>query len=193
MGTKLAPSYANIFMGAFEEKHVYTYKHQPLFWFRFIDDIFFAWTHGEDELLEFIHYLNHCHETIKFSHEYSYSEVIFLDTRLYFDSDNRLLSTLYVKPTDSHNYLLYDSAHPQHIKDSIPYSQFIRIKRICSEWSEFVLHSFILVHHFQVRGYPLYIVLDALSQANKKELLTPQSWASFSLWITIRLIQMFWK
>ena len=178
MGTKLAPSYANIFMGAFEEKNVYTYKHQPLFWFRFIDDIFFAWTHGEQNLIEFIDYLNHCHNTITFSHEYSYSEVTFLDTRLYFNSDNKLMATLYVKPTDSHNYLLYNSAHPQHIKDSIPYSQFIRIKRICSEWSEFFMHSFILVHHFQVRGYPLNIVFHALSEANKKdrqELLTPQS------------------
>ncbi len=114
---------------------------------------------------------------IKFTHEYSYSEVAFLDTRLYFNEENRLLATLYVKPTDSHNYLMYNLAHPQHIKDSIPYSQFIRIKRICSEWSEFLLNSLILVHHFQVRGYPQDIILHALSEANKlkrDELLTNQ-------------------
>ena len=60
----------------------------------------------------------------------------------------------------------------------IPYSQFIRIKRICSEWAEFTLHSLILVHHFQVRGYPLNIVLDALLKAcksNRQELLTTPS------------------
>ena len=30
MGTKVAPSYANTFMGWFEETHVYTYAQQPL-------------------------------------------------------------------------------------------------------------------------------------------------------------------
>ena len=50
MGTRLAPSYANIFMADFETKNVYTYTPQPLWWKRYIDDIFVLWTHGEDEL-----------------------------------------------------------------------------------------------------------------------------------------------
>ena len=40
MGTKLAPSYANLFMTKFEDKYAYTYPQQPLLWKRFIDDIF---------------------------------------------------------------------------------------------------------------------------------------------------------
>ena len=36
MGTKLAPSFANIFMGWFEDNFVYTYKLQPLMWKRYI-------------------------------------------------------------------------------------------------------------------------------------------------------------
>ena len=47
MGTKLAPSFANIFMGWFEDYFVYTYKNQPLIWKRYIDDIFMIWPHGE--------------------------------------------------------------------------------------------------------------------------------------------------
>ena len=39
MGTKVAPSLANIFMADFEEKFVYTYHKQPVFWKRFIDDV----------------------------------------------------------------------------------------------------------------------------------------------------------
>ena len=54
MGTKLAPSYANLFMTKFEEKNVYTYPLQPKLWKRFIDDIFMIWPHGMDSLLEFI-------------------------------------------------------------------------------------------------------------------------------------------
>ena len=45
MGIKLAPSFANLFLGNFEEKYVYTYI-KSLIWKRFIDDIFFIWTRG---------------------------------------------------------------------------------------------------------------------------------------------------
>ena len=58
MGTKLAPSYANLFMTKSEEKYVYTYPQQPKLWKRFIDDIFMIWPHGMDSLLEFTDHLN---------------------------------------------------------------------------------------------------------------------------------------
>ena len=37
MGTKMAPNYASLFMGKFEDK--LNQYHQPLFWLRFFDDI----------------------------------------------------------------------------------------------------------------------------------------------------------
>ena len=41
MGTKCAPSYANIFMGMFEERYIYPLiKKISNFYLRFIDDIF---------------------------------------------------------------------------------------------------------------------------------------------------------
>ena len=58
MGTKLAPSFANIFMADFEEKFVYTHPLKPLIWKRFIDDIFFIWTYGDTKLMEFVKHLN---------------------------------------------------------------------------------------------------------------------------------------
>ena len=56
--TKLAPSYANIFMGEFERLHVYLYHLQPSLWKRFIDDICFIWPHGTEELKRFVEFLN---------------------------------------------------------------------------------------------------------------------------------------
>ena len=44
MGTKLALSFANIFMGDFEDKFIYSYPVKPLIWKRFIHDIFLIWT-----------------------------------------------------------------------------------------------------------------------------------------------------
>ena len=73
MGTKLAPSYANIFLGEFERLHVYPYHLQPSLWKRFIDDIFFNWPHATEELKRFVEFLNNRHQTIKFTLEHSYT------------------------------------------------------------------------------------------------------------------------
>ena len=39
MGTRVAPTYGNLFMAHFEEKYIYTHNSKPGMWFRFIDDI----------------------------------------------------------------------------------------------------------------------------------------------------------
>ena len=111
MGTKLAPSYANIFMSDFEERYVYTYDLQPKIWLRYIDDIFCIWPHGEAELTKFTDNLNKVHETIKFTVEKSKKSIDFLDTKVR-TKDRELETSLFVKPTQRNNYLLFDSAHP---------------------------------------------------------------------------------
>ena len=82
MGTRVAPTLANLFMGHFEEKHVYTYKSQPLLWVRFIDGIFMIWTHRRQELEDFTTHLNTVHQTIKFTSTVSEKEISFLDTKI---------------------------------------------------------------------------------------------------------------
>ena len=42
------------------------------------------WTHGEESLKHIIDYLNSLHETIKFTHEISYTEIDFFDTTVKF-------------------------------------------------------------------------------------------------------------
>ena len=174
MGTKLAPSFANIFMGDFEDKFVYTYHLKPLIWKRFIDDIFFIWTYGDSKLMEFVNHLNNCHDTIKFTLEKSAESANFLDITISKDPSGNLQTTLYCKPTDSHNYLLYSSEHPRHVLIGIPYSQFSRLRRICSIESEFLENCFMLSSHFIRRGYPKNLILTALDRAttlNRDEIL----------------------
>ena len=43
---------------------------------------------------------------------------------------NSLCTSVHYKPIDSHSYLLYSSSHPSHVKNSIPYSQFLRRRRL---------------------------------------------------------------
>ena len=51
-----------------------------------------------------------------------------------------LCTTIYRKPGDRRNLLHYSSAHQKALKDNIPYSLALRIKRICSETSEVAKH-----------------------------------------------------
>ncbi len=99
-------------MADFEEKHIYTYEKQPIFYRRFLDDLILIWTHGRDELDKFLNYLNNCHETIKFTMDASSTQINFLDTTLHKNPDGTLWTDLYCKPTDSHLYLHHKSAHP---------------------------------------------------------------------------------
>ena len=52
--TKFTPPYACIYMDQVEQKFLAMQINQPLIWLRYIDDIFFIWTHGEKELQKFV-------------------------------------------------------------------------------------------------------------------------------------------
>ena len=46
--------------------------------------------------------------------------------------DERILTDVYSKPRDTHQFLHYGLCHPTHVKKGIPYGQALRMKRICS-------------------------------------------------------------
>jgi len=169
MGNPFAPSFANIFLSEFEQKHVYTYNCSPLLWKRYIDDIFIIWPHGHDELVKFVNHLNSVHATIKFTMYSSAAQVSFLDTLVCLNQDGTLSTRVYRKPTDTQSYLRYDSSHPRFCKDSIPYSQFLRIRRICSELSDFDKTALDMSRAFIERGYPLHVVESAFLKARRCE------------------------
>ena len=79
IGTKFAPPCACIFMDELENKFLQSQSLQPLVWLRYIDDIFFIWTHGKDKLEKFLDDLNRFNNNIKFTHESSKENVTFLD------------------------------------------------------------------------------------------------------------------
>ena len=138
MGTSMAPSYANLFMGHFETNFLQTCLQKPIVWLRYIDDIFLLWNEGKDTLVNFISAANIFHPTIKFTFEISTSVIHFLDIAVHKTIDNRLETDLYCKPTDAHLYLHYSSCHPCNTKHSLPYSLAFRLLRICST-KEFLL------------------------------------------------------
>lgn len=97
-------SYANIFMGRLETQILAEAKKKPLVWWRYIDDVFTMWTHGENHLKEFLQHLNQAHPTIKFTAEWSPDSVSFLHVTVTL-KEGRIKTDLYSKPTDVHQYL----------------------------------------------------------------------------------------
>ena len=57
----------------------------------------------------------------------------FLDTNVHLNPDGTLKTSLYKKPTDRNAYLHYLSYHTPKQISNIPYGQFLRVKKICSE------------------------------------------------------------
>ena len=82
MGTKCAPSYANIFMGWFEEKFIFRLLTN------FINDIFLIWNGTKIEFDNFLKKINECYPIIK------------------------LRTNVYVKPTYRQSHLHSKSVHP---------------------------------------------------------------------------------
>jgi len=170
MGTSLAPSYANLFMGCLEDKLLKGYELKPAYYYRYIDDIFLIWTHGLSELTKFTDYLNDSHKSIKFTFEFNESEMTFLDTITYrIPGTNKIGVKLYTKPTDTHAYLEYSSEHPRHQKESIPYSQFLRLRRNCTNIEDFKKESIKMKTYFKYRNYPQKLIEDSFDRALHKE------------------------
>ena len=53
MGTRMAPSYANLFLAKFEMDALSRAPFQPFLWWRYIDDIFMIWTRSVQDLNTF--------------------------------------------------------------------------------------------------------------------------------------------
>ena len=152
---------------------------KPYVWYRYIDDIFFIWTHGPNTLEEFISYTqNYSKEkcmksNISFEVNQSTVRTNFLDVSIGI-KDNQLATTLYSKPTDAHLYLNKTSNHPRHVTKNLPKGQFIRIRRICSEFSEYIKNSTTLSKYLTKRGYSekyLQTIMKEVSGISREDLL----------------------
>ena len=175
MGTKCAPPYASLFMGWFEALHIYPRINQHIsMYVRYIDDIFFIWHGSERELKEFLEVINTVHPTIKFDHKYSRTSIEFLDTIVRL-TNGKLTTTLYTKPTDRRAYLHSGSYHPDSTKKAIAFSQASRLRRICTDSTDFNEHANNLRRDLSNRGYNEDHVTEAISRAaslNRSDLMS---------------------
>ena len=176
MGTKMAPSYANIFIHYLEDRIITSLNLKPTLWYRYIDYIFIIWPHGEDELGNLVIIINHFHPTIKCTQSADYSKIPFLDTLVCRDTNNKIYTKLYQKPTDNRNYPHFHSAHPKKYKESVPYGLLMRCRRICIRMEDFKEENHKTVTKLMERRYPktlLDIAVAKVTAMKRTDLLKP--------------------
>jgi hypothetical protein len=174
MGGSSSVQAANIIMYKFFVNFNRLYPTLIFDHFRFIDDLFGIWNFEEIQLNYFLGVLNGYHNNFKFTINYSKTEISFLDI-LIFKTGNKLNTTIYTKPTDKKLYLSFDSNHPKHVLKAIPYSQFLRLKRIISIDEEYLKQLKNMEKKFIERGYPLSTLTSArekIDNVNRDTLLT---------------------
>lgn len=177
MGTKMAPSYANIFMAELEEYLLDNYSTKPLLWKRYIDDILCIWPGPPSEVEDFIQYLNQSHPTIKFTHSSSTTEVDFLDLTIYKGKRHAASLILdlkpFFKPTNKFQYLEYSSAHHRGTFPSLIKGELTRLLRACSDERTYKKAADVILSKFKKRGYPNSLLQRILQQVpfqNRTEL-----------------------
>ena len=164
MGSKCAPPFASIFMGDFEISKILPLTVAIMLWKRFIDDVFFIFTGTEEELKSLFHTINEIHPTIKFTFEYSRTQVHYLDTNLFIGPNRKIYTTLYTKPTDTFALLHFDSYHPLSTKTSIIYSQALRYRMLTSRDDDLAIALQHLEWVLSNRGYPKNIINNQISK-----------------------------
>ena len=141
MGTKLAPAYANIFMGVLEHTILSQAPLKPSYYKRYIDDIFILWPHSEADLKLFLLHMNTFHTSIKFTFEYDKNRITFLDVNIYkgpsFLSTNKLDVETHIKPTNKQAYIHAKSHHPPGASKGVAIGEMKRFLRTNSRIETF--------------------------------------------------------
>ena len=116
---------------------------------------------------EFFAFLNNVHPSIKFTIEYSQKQIIFLDMLIsQNDNESSLVTSLFTKSTDSHQYLHATSCHRSIYKKSILYGQAIQMKRICSNEVDLQQKLFDIELWLTDRGYKSEIIRPETQKVN---------------------------
>ena len=106
---------------------------------------------------------NNFKSNLKFTFECDRNSTNFLDLNVKLNN-GELTTSVYIKPTDHHQYPHYRSSHPDHIRRSIDYSQILQASCLSSFKEDFVDHSEKMKTWFSKRGYPDMIIENEMKK-----------------------------
>jgi len=166
MGTRCAPSFANLFMAQLEDEFFDERERlelpMPSLWLRFLDDVLMIWEHQLSALQTFTAQLDSLHPSIKFETTVGDGSVNFLDLRVFtgnrFSAQGILDIAPYSKPIDTHQYLHYTSSHPPHTFRGIVRGETVRLLRHSSNIRIYANAIKRMISRFSSRGYPLRLL-----------------------------------
>ena len=132
MGSPLSPIIANLYMEEFEAKALNTAPNPPTLWKRFVDDTFVVIKKCHQE--EFFHHIDSIEDSIQFTAEDTKADgtLPFLDVLIIPQPDGSITTAVYRKPTNTNQYLQWDSHHEISAKYSVISTLFHRAKEVCS-------------------------------------------------------------
>ena len=168
MGTKMAASFADIFMAKIETEIINHCTKKALVWKRYIDDVFSLWDTSKEEVNTFIEQANSYHPTIKFTAEISDKEITFLDTRIYkgarFEKKSILDTRTHFKPTETFQYTQFKSCHPPGVKKGFIKGEALRLLRTNSSKETFEENINKFKQNLRLRGYSNNFIEKVLSE-----------------------------
>ena len=182
MGTKMAPTYATLTLGFLEnslyqkitesfDEEFCTYLKQN--WKRYLDDCFIIWNRDITDLNKFRNILNEMDANLKFTMEHSKSCIPFLGVSV-IKREESIITDIFYKCTDTHQYLHFSSSHPRHTKRAIPYNLARRICTIVSEDLTREQRLEELKIYLRKQNYPTKLIDDGIKKAkdlNRKNII----------------------
>ncbi|CAH2321250.1 Hypothetical predicted protein, partial [Pelobates cultripes] len=141
---------------------------------RYIDDLFFIWKGSEDCLNSFISHLNSNNKGIILTCEYSTNSINFLDLNI-FIQDGKIHTKTFFKKVCTNTAIDQTSCHYKPWLESAPKSQFLRIRRNCSQINDFNEQSLVLKKQFIEKNYSctfLDSTIDTVRNKPRESLLT---------------------
>lgn len=170
MGTPVAPTLANLFLAIWEEEFIYSVNNPHIssikYWGRYLDDTLILWDGPREEFFDFVEYLNHNSVNMQFTAEWGGNQINFLDVSIS-NNEGSLKTCGYRKKTATNSLLHFNSYHPYHVKRAVSYGQFIRLRRINTDYNDFIFQAQDLMDRLRIRGYPEDIISVAFQKAAK--------------------------
>ena len=168
MGSRLGPNYACLFVGHEEECILSSYTGiKPDLYKRYMDYVAGADSCSEEDLRQFLEFASSFHPNLEYTWSVSTDKLPLLDIYMK-PQANRAATSIHYKAMDSHSYLNFSSSHLYSCKSSIPYSQFLRLRKICSDDANFDIEAAKMETFLAARGYPNDLIRKGRERTSTK-------------------------
>ena len=172
-GIKPAPPYADLAMGYLEIQLYYklrakmglkvaTYFQNN--YKRFLDDGIIFWDKRLGEFRDILKHMNSIDQDINFTMEQNDSSLKYLDVLIYKTSSG-FRTIVQTKNTDSESILNFNSCHPRHCRENIPFSMARRVKALTDDPDLAANQLDILSKRLIKANYPIGLVRSAVQNA----------------------------